>query len=138
MTDADQKCQVTLPANWTPDPAGGGNATSNDTNAFLNLTSLPSEPLGLEATANLFVEGFKGSVTDYKEANRQSGTDRGRPYSGVTFTGSLASEPVVGQFYFVQEGPTLCALSVLVKQSVASGYADIIGNLVDSVQAVKP
>ena len=32
--------------------------------------------LGLQATTDLFVNGFKGSIDGYKETNRQSGTDR--------------------------------------------------------------
>ena len=138
MVDAQNACQVTLPENFTADAAGGGNATSNDDNAFLNLSSFPTEPLGLEQTAELFIEGFSGSIDNYQEVDRQEGTDRGRPFIGVTFTASLQGEPVVGQFYFVDESGTACSLSVLVKESVASGYGDTIGALVDSVQAVKP
>jgi hypothetical protein len=138
LVDAANGCQVTLPATFTADAAGGGNATANDDNAFLNLSSFPTEPLGFEPTAQLFIDGFTTAIDDYKEADRQQGTDRGRPFLGVTFTATLVGEPLRGQFYFVQEAGTTCALSVLVKESVASGYGDIIGALVDSVQAVKP
>lgn len=137
MTDADKKCQVTLPATFKADASGSGNATSTDNNAFLNLVSFDST-LGLQTTSDLFIEGFKGSIEGYKETNRQSGTDRGRPYSVVTFTGTLAGESIVGQFYFVQEPATICTMSFLVKQSVSAQYGDTVGNLADSLQAVKP
>ena len=138
LVDAENACQVTLPANFTADAAGGGNATSNDDNAFLNISSFPTEPLGFQETARLFVDGFTTQIDNYVEADRQEGTDRGRQFLGVTFTATLAGEPIVGQFYFVEEAGTSCALSVLVKESAASGYGDTIGALVDSVQAVKP
>ncbi len=136
LTDTTKACQVTLPATFTGD--NDGSATSNDQNAFLNLQAFPVQPLGLEATITLFVDGFKGSIVDYKETNRQSGTDRGRPYTVVTYTGTLASEPVVGQFYFVQESSSICTMSFIVKQKVSSQYGDIVGSLADSLQAVKP
>ena len=68
----------------------------------------------------------------------QSGTDRNRPYTVVTFTGTLSSEPVVGQFYFVQEPASICTMTFLVKQGVASQYGDVVGGMADSLQAVKP
>jgi hypothetical protein len=78
------------------------------------------------------------SVDNYQKADCQSSTDRGRPYTGITFTGSLVGSPILEQLYFVQDGPTICAMSILVPQSASTGYDVIIGNLVDSVQAVKP
>ena len=138
MVDTTKACQVTLAGTFVEDSGGGGNATTTDDNAFLNLSAFPSQPLGFEQTATLFIEGFTQAIDDYKEADRQQGTDRGRPYLGVTFTATLIGEPIVGQFYFVEEAGNTCALSVLVKQSAASNYGSIIGSLVDSVQAVKP
>jgi hypothetical protein len=138
MLDTEKKCQVTLPASFTPDATGDGNATSSDGNAFLNLTSFDTEPLGFEATTQLVIDEFSAAIDDYEETERRSGTNRGRPFTGVTFTATLVGQPRLGQFYFVQEGSTTCAISIVVLQSAASGFGDTIDALVASVQAAQP
>jgi hypothetical protein len=69
---------------------------------------------------------------------RESGTSRGRPYTNVTFQGASVGQPVAGRFYLVQEGPNVCALTVVMEAAAASQYAATIDALVDSVQAVRP
>ena len=137
LTDARKACQATLPAIFTPDPAGDGTATSRDGYASLRLESFPAEPRDLEAAAAAFIESARGAIGDYAEFDRHSGTNDGLPVVTVVFTGARAGEPVVGQFYFVQDGPTICALTTTVLAWGAAGYTEL-GPLVDSVRAVRP
>lgn len=138
MLDGAGACQITLPATFAPDAADSGNASSSDGNAFLNLASTPTAPLGLAETVAQNLDLFSAIITDYKEIERQSGTVEGRPYIGVTFTATVEGTPVVGQFYFVEDGATICALSAVVMDSAASQYGDTFASLVDSIRAVKP
>jgi hypothetical protein len=136
LKDSDNVCQVSVPANFTTDAEG--NAVSPDENFALNLVSFPVDTFGFEGTVDFIVELLKASLQNFTEVDNTSGTDRGRPFNIVTFTATSAGENVVGQFYFVQETTNVCALTTLVLAAQLPQYQDLMVNLVDSVQAVKP
>ena len=138
LTDTDNLCQVTLPATFTPDPAGGGNAVSGDERVGLNLLSFPEATFGFAGTVDFIIGTISASVEGYQEVGRESGTSRGRPYTSVAFQGASVGEPVAGRFYLVQEGPTVCALTVIMQAAAASEYAATVDALAESVQAVRP
>jgi hypothetical protein len=138
LTDADNQCQVTLPANFTPDPAGGGNAVSADERVGINVLAFPVDPFGFEGTIDFIIGTVSASVEGYQETDRQSGTSRGRPYTDVSFQGTSVGEPVAGRFYFVQEGANICALTVVMQAAAAGEYAATIDALAESLQAVTP
>jgi hypothetical protein len=138
MTDADNQCQVTLPATFTPDPAGGGNAVSADERAAINLTAFPVDAFGYEGTVDFIVGTVSATIEGYNETERGTGLSRGRQFTSVDFEGTSAGQPVVGQFYFVEEGANVCALTVVMEAAAESQYATTVDALAESVQAVRP
>ena len=138
MTDADNQCQVTLPANFTPDPAGGGSAVSADEQVGVNLLSFPVDTFGFAGATDFIIGTISASVEGYREIDRQSGNSRGRPFTSVSFEGTSVGEPVAGRFYFVQEGTNVCALTVVMRAAAASQYATAIDAMIESIQAVRP
>lgn len=136
LKDSDNVCQATVPSNFTTD--ADGNAVSADQNMAVNLVSFPVDAFGFEGTVAFISETLSTTLENYTEIDNQSGTDRGRPFTVITFTATSEGQDIVGQFYFVQETANVCALTTAVLKSALSQYTDTIVNIVDSVQAVKP
>jgi hypothetical protein len=136
ITDSDNVCQATVPATFTTDT--DGNAVSPDEDLAVNLVSFPEEAFGFEGTVEFISETLAASIDDYTEVDNQSGTDRGRPFTVITFTATSEGQDLIGQFYFVQDGDNVCALTTAVLASVATQYTDTIVSITESVEAVKP
>jgi hypothetical protein len=136
LKDSDNVCQATVPSNFTVD--ADGNASAPDDNLAFNLVSFPVDAFGFEGTVEFISETLAATLQDYTEVDNQSGTDRGRPFTVITFTATSVGEDIIGQFYFVQENTNVCALTAIVLASQVDKYQDIMVNVVDSVKAVTP
>jgi hypothetical protein len=138
VRDSEGACEMTLPAGFSEDAAGSGNITSDDQEAFANLSSYPSTGLGLASEADVFIEIFKAIVNNYAETNRTTTQVRGRDVVAVDFTGDLQGQPVAGSFVFLQDGSTVCGLTFVSFASAADRYQPALDAMVLSLQAVKP
>jgi hypothetical protein len=136
LKDSDNTCQATIPASFTTDT--DGNAISDDENLALNLVSFPADAFGFQGTVEFISETVAASLENYTEVDNQSGTDKGRPFTVITFTATSQGEDIIGQFFFVQEGSNVCSLTTLVLASAIDQYQDTIVNISESVTAVKP
>ncbi len=136
VRDSDGACEMTLPAGFSEDEAGSGNFTSDDDEAFANLSSFESTGLGLETEANIFLEVFKALVSNYAETNRTTTQVRGRDVVAVDFTGDLQGQPVAGSFVFLQDGSTVCGLTFISFASAADRYQPALETMILSLEAV--
>ena len=137
VRDSEGACEMTIPAGFSEDEAGSGNITSDDEEAFANLSSFESSGLGLEAEVNIFIEVFKTIVDNYEETNRTTDHVRGRDVVAVDFTGDLDGQPVTGSFVFLQDGSTVCGLTFVSYTSAADRHQPALETMILSLEAVR-
>ena len=138
VRDSEGACEMTLPTGFSEDQAGSGNFTSDDEEAFANLTSFESSGLGLTTEATFFIEAFKTIIGNYQETNRTADQIRGRDVLGVDFTGDIEGQPIAGSLIFLQDGSTVCSLTFISFASAADRYQPAREAMILSLEVVKP
>jgi hypothetical protein len=131
VTDAENRCQMMLPAGMTEDAPGTGEFTLDDDQGFALLQSI--EGADLDTTVELFTASFTPIFTDYTETNRVTTADSDR----IDFTGEFILE-VKGTMYFKQFDNVICNVILFVYTTSDAPYDTILNTMIDSLQLVKP
>lgn len=129
---------MAIPAGYAVDASSPDAIDAADGSAFATLSSFPSNGLTLDQTAATFSDTFKHLFSDYQETFRSAGKDRGRDVLGVSFTATVAGQPSAGQFYFLQEGDTVCTITYVQKATGDATPVSVPRDMSDSLTLNKP
>ncbi len=138
VTDVTGLCGATLPASFKSDPNTPGNYKTSDNLAIVTLSGSENGVLPLKDAANLYVDAFKAIIDGYTETGRQGNKVNNAEELTVTYSGTLAGQPVKGVLYFIQVNTTFCSMSGIVIPPGDTKYNADLQAIVDSFLPVKP
>lgn len=138
VTDREGKCQMLLPAGFRVEGKASQYFWARDKLAMLEITGKRvegiEEPSAFEAAARAYIDGFAGSVINYRQGYVNKTEDALR----VDFSGTFGTLPGQGGFYFEKSGATICIVTLFVAQGSTADFASIMGGVTSSLQVTKP